>query len=354
MKINEFIKKAIDENIADKEDILNNTLSSPYQKQAYSKDRLTSRKMAFRAALSLAVISIIVGLNLFGGFPIRDHSEISQGKKSVKQGDTKKQPQKNIFTLVAYAAEKTNGNDTAKQETKMILKPNVKFQLPFGKITRTKKAYLIGEIKGKYPVEFAGGGFVGTGDNIDSVTITSEAGELDYFDSDRLKEMERRGQLYICRIPFSKEKMNPKWSIEKVVEVFYQMWSSGELDEYKNKYFAGKNINLDDYSIGLKYQGTPNIETVYLEIANKNNERPQYSQRGSTLVVKSDKNVGWCPIRTMEALENSETLKYEDAPGDILTITVKFVGGEIVKQTINLSLDKEGNVIGEIRQVPAS
>ena len=350
MKKNEFIKKAIDENIADKEGILYNTLNSYSESEVQGKDRFRPRKMALRSGISFAVIMIMVSICIFDGFPIGGQGQPSQGNQIAKVVKTHKQLQKNIFTLAAYAEENSNpnGKATINEESKTILKPNMKVQMPFGKIEKGEPYKTV--ISGiKYGTTFKGGCFECTGDNIELVTITSQTGRLQYFDVDMLKEMEAKGELYICRIPLPKEKIDPPWGFEKVKKVFYQMWSSGELDEYKNKYFGGKNINLDDYSISINERSEQGERKVFLVIADKVDGGPRYAKEGKTLEVKAGSKVSWGPEKAMEVLSTTDSVKYEELPGDTVTVTVKFIGGEIATQTVYLSFDKEGNVIGEIK-----
>jgi len=91
-----------------------------------------------------------------------------------------------------------------------------------------------------------------------------------------------------------------------------------------------------------------------LQLANKRSGTAPYEQEGNTIEVKANENIGWSPTKAMKVLASSDQFKYEELPGDTLTVTAKFVGGETITQTINLSFDKEGKVIGEISQVPAS
>lgn len=358
MKRNEFIKKAIDENIADKENILYNTLNSISNEHIIKNQKINYKKVVFRVATSFAVISAIVWGSIFVNLPQRNQILAPQGENSTQQNAISQQPQKNMFTLVAYATENSNSKNSSngssiKQETKTVLNPNVRVQIPFGKIQRGKYNTFLYE-NGKryegYEVNFGGGlVFVCNGENIESVTYTSLTGKLRYFDVDLLKEMEAKGDLRICKIPVSGSKLNPEGSFENVKKVFYQMWSNGELDEYKNKYFAGKNIDLDDYSIG--FSGTSG--NWFLVISNKENESYPYKEgpykEGPTVVAKSGRSVDWEPTKAIDMVMAYAPLNNEELPGDTVTVTAKFTDGQKLTQTISLSFDKEGNIIAEVK-----
>lgn len=130
------MKKAIDENIANKEEILDKTLNCCSEKQAYNRQNIRSRKLAFRAAVSFIIVIIILGISFFDILSIGSNGQSFQGKKVAKEGTPSKQLQKNTFTLVAFAAENSNGEQKIKEESKTILNSNMRIQMPFGKIER--------------------------------------------------------------------------------------------------------------------------------------------------------------------------------------------------------------------------
>lgn len=343
MKKNQFIKKAIDENIANKEEILYNILNNSCYENVHNKKSIKHKRIAFRMAASLAAILMVV--IVFDNLPLSNFTRLHKNKKMVQQNSVSIQQEKNMFTLVAYAAENpttSNSNVPAiKMETKTVLKPNAKIKMPGGKI--------------KSDGSFYGESFEFIGDNIESITLTSVTGTLNYFNVKLLKEMEAKGELNICQIPFSKLKIDQiDCSFETLKETFYRMWSSGELDEYKNKYFQGKNINLDDYSIGYHGSGK-DPKKYFFQIANKQNGYPPYNQSGNTMVLNTansdNLNISWNPTKACDMLYNHSQVNFKDLPGDTITVIVKFKDGQNIKQSINLSFDEEGNVVGEVKEL---
>lgn len=349
MKKNEFIKKAIDKNIADKEGILYSILNSCSNEYSVKKKRTGYKRIVGRIAASFVVIVGIACTGIFSNLPHGNPVQIHQGKKTTDIN--------NMFTLVAYATENPNSiniqNGTnMKKETKTVLNPNVKVQMPFGKIKRGKYNTFLYE-NGKryegYEVELDERvGFVCTGKNIESVTFTSSKGMLRYFDVDLLKKMEANGEVYICKIPISRSKLDPEWDMKRIKKVFNQMWSSGELDEYKNKYFNGKDIDLDDYSIGFHSRDNFDSDSMFMIISNKKSGSPVYLKEGTTVVAKPNVSVTWEPTKAMDMIMAYTPLNYQDLPGDTITVTAKFYDEQTITQTIMLSFDKEGNIIAEV------
>ncbi|MBL4937465.1 hypothetical protein JK636_17225 [Clostridium sp. YIM B02515] len=347
MKKSMLFKRVIDENIADKDLILKNVLNSSTRNSIANKRR-TSRhvRLSFRFATTFLIIAAVLLFN-FPNMSLIPNTKYAENNPDT--GTTVKQ--KNDFMIVAYAASidnsKTSPGIKVDPNTKNELKPNLKIQMPSGKIKR-------GNVKKSngYEVNFEGGslGLTSMGENIVNITYTSENGMLHYFDVELMKEMETKGELYICQIPVSVDLINPEMGYNSIKKAFSKLWASGDLDEFKNKYFNGKDINLDDYTIG--FHGSPDTtgERRYMQIYNKENGRPPYFKEGLVVKATPGKVINWSPDNAMGILQKDGNILYEDLPADTITVSAEFNNGDIVTKTIKLSFNKDGNVIGELNE----
>lgn len=347
MKKSMLFKRAIDENIADKDLILKNVLNSSTRNSIANKRRIGRyRRLSFRFAVAFLIIAAVLSFN-FSNMPLIPDTKYAEN--NPEPGTTFKQ--KNDFSIVAYAVSidnsKTSSGIEVEPNTKNELKPNIKVQMPSGKIKR-------GNVKKSdgYEVTFEGGslGLASMGENIVNITYTSENGMLHYFDVELMKEMETNGELYICQIPVSVNVINPERGYNSVKKAFSKLWASGDLDEFKNKYFNGKDINLDDYKIG--FHGTPDTtgEKRYMQIYKKESGTPPYFKEGLVVKAAPGKVISWSPDNAMGILRKDGNILYEDLPADTITVSAEFNNGDIVTKTIKLSFNKDGNVIAELNE----
>jgi hypothetical protein len=363
MKKRDFIKKSIEDNVADKEAILINTLNSTSTEKSFEGIRpYKYRRAAFRFTAVSLVTALAVYLN-FGSIH-SSHLPDNKGKISVDNNEnnlSQNTPlQKNSFTVFACVIDNNTTTNTSVPGIDASKKNQLKIDstsiIPYGKINRGKLTNYVSE-KGvpykAYEVIYdSSWGLICSGEKIKSVTYTSVNGILHYFDVDLLKDMERNGQLYICKIPITELEVKPDWGYEKVKKAFNEKWSSGKLDSYKNQYFNGQNINLDDYSISISgaNDGTNN---KYMKIAKKEMAKPPYIQNGTTVKVsgESQRPVNWLPENSMNTLREVNTnISYENLPSDSITVKAEFEDGEIITKTLNLSFDVNGNLIMEVNK----
>lgn len=354
MREKEFIKKAIDENIADRDAIIARAFDgAPKQ---YSKPGRTAKWNIARAGISFGIVFILVFGLVYIDIPLPWNT--AGNKKTKVTSDSNLE--KNSFTLTAYAMANSNRMDilrdpAVKQESRTQLAPNAKVMMPSGKIVRGKYSSYRdekGTLHESYEAGFDGGtGFICSGENIESVTFTSVNGELKYWDTDLARELEAKGELYICRIPIGGTKIKPNGAnYEEIKRAFNEMLEKGELDEYKNKYFGGRNIDLDDYEVefrgGISEDGT---EGRFMIIRDRNKNPYPYIKTGKTIEAKADRVVSWTPVKAIEKVMSIEQLKYEELPGDSVTVVVKFKDGQVQTKTVMLSFNSEGNIIAEIK-----
>ncbi len=128
------------------------------------------------------------------------------------------------------------------------------------------------------------------------------------------------------------------------------MWSAGEFDEYKNRCFNGKNIDLDDYTVGFECSGEGASESLFMTIKNKGSGCAAYIKEGPVVVVNSGDSVDWDATNAANKVMEAGPLKYENLPGNTITISVKFTDGQILTQNVELSFDKEGNILAVVKE----
>lgn len=195
------------------------------------------------------------------------------------------------FTMMAYAHDNSDTVVNIEESTSVVL--------PFGKLSRGERDSYIDETGKKmysYNVGYEHGGISVVGNNIASVTYTSQAGELQFFDSLLAKEMlnERK-----------EDNDNPN-SSEKV-----------EL------------IALDNNH--LLMQHGKEITTVFHE----------------KLGTKSF-DINWVPWHAIDIASEDKPINFADLPADIITIKVSFANGKEITKQLQLSFNSEGDLLAEI------
>lgn len=195
------------------------------------------------------------------------------------------------FIMMAYAHD--NG------DTGVNIEENTSVVLPFGKLSRGERHSYVNETGEKmysYDVGFEDGGISIIGDNISSVTYTSNRGELQYFDSLLAKKM----------IDEKKADNNKPNSSEKV-----------EL------------IAFDDSH--LLMQSGQKITKVFQE----------------ELGTKSF-NVDWIPWYAIDIVSEDRPIDFADLPADIITIKVSFTNGKEISKQLQLTFNSDGDLLAEV------
>jgi hypothetical protein len=312
-------------------------------KQKYS--RKIGQMLKFAACFVL--VTVLFGLAVIPSNIIPRQSNTSANVQGGSAAAT------HSFTLAAYAAEtNTTGVTDAgsvDDASKTVLKPDVQMQLPAGKFTQDKSNYDYTVVDSSGVAHYAYYNYEGnwsfkcTGDNIDSITYVSSNGILDYFDRDMYQTMEKSGDLYICKIPLSLLGVSSDAGFDTITQVFQQKLANGQLDEYKNKYFGGKNINLNDYSAGLNI-GQDKIG--YLTISQILTGPPKYMQQGGTVTAKPDVYVRWHPsLETWDTVNtNPNFTDYASLRPDTVTVTAKFTDGQTLTKTVIISYNADGSI----------
>lgn len=75
----------------------------------------------------------------------------------------------------------------------------------------------------------------------------------------------------------------------------------------------------------------------------------------SSFLVQSRKNHSrngqtywWCPQKAVDLLNEDKSLKFEDLPGDTITIEVTFKDGEVQTKKVDLSFNANGEVVAKM------
>lgn len=323
MKKNKFYQGMLEDNIANKEYKLQNVLSN------YKKRFIKYKILPFRLVAASLALTTVLGYNLL---------DVTNNYSKV------------------FARTVENKDFFNAGNSKIDLKVNVGKDMP-SKITQGKLISYVnknGEEIKEYEVNFESDlRLLWSGANIKSITYSSINGELYYFDDEMFKKMENNGQIYLCKITFPNSKVGSDLSIENVEKAFTRMWKAGEFDEYKNKYFEGKDINLDSHSYGfgceIDYESGNSVITFY----KPQQETQPYMQRGSKIKVngnnKGEFSFNWLPVKAMDVLKKENFYSnYKNLPSDTVTAEVELEDGQVITKIINLSFDKEGNLAVEV------
>jgi hypothetical protein len=224
-----------------------------YNEKAEGKSRHLRSAFRFAACAAVAVAVVLTGTVWLPGQHLQS---VSGGDKSaaISAKSSAVQMASHDFTLQACAAETSSGGATISTSSggatistssdnntnKVTLKPNLTVELPQGEIKYDSTS---GQDNGNC-VGFStldGMGFICTGDKLVSVNYTAKSGKLNYNSDEQSEQVsEAYKNSLVCTIKISKSKLESG----EIFEAFKKLWDSGELDEYRDKYFNGGSIDL--------------------------------------------------------------------------------------------------------------
>ncbi len=144
-----------------------------------------------------------------------------------------------------------------------------------------------------------------------------------------------------------------------------ELWNSGdcpELEAVKKGYFAGKSLNIEDYTI-MSFVGTwsaAQTDGRYFRFRDIALDK-QLNSEGHKVTVEyyhfdygeqfnfddSIYGVLWSP--KFKPYSTAAVTNPADLPGDELTVTVELRNGDVIKKVIRLGFDREGYVIAKIK-----
>ena len=220
------------------------------------------------------------------------------------------------------------------------------------------------------------GSFYVSGKDIARVTYSLKNGMISHYDmAMELKQNIEGNPVQIeFFLPYSAlglnetqdEAQNPEYQLEeKYTERLKELWNSGgcpELEAVKKGYFAGKSLNIEDYTI-MNFVGTWSAAQTggrYFRFRDIALDK-QLNSEGHKVTVEyyhfdygeqfnfSDSIYGvlWSP--RFKPYPTAAVTSPADLPGDELTVTVELRNGDVIKKVIRLSFDKEGYVIAKIK-----
>ncbi len=267
------------------------------------------------------------------------------------------------FQIVAFAGESIDPN---KMEER-LLEADISMVMPNGQIT------LFPEDTGPEPGTYGWGtgSFYVTGEDIARVTYSLKNGMMEHYDTALEYKLNLEGnpvqiEFFLPYKVFNlDEKQISEYEMPKYTERFKELWNSGkcpEIEAVKKGYFAGKSLNVEDYTI-MNFVGTWNdaqTDGRYFRLSDIALDK-QLNKEAHEVTVEyygfdygekfnfSDSiySVLWSPV--FKPYSTIGVTNPADLPGDEMTVTIEFHNGKIIKKVISLSFNKEGYAVAEIK-----
>jgi len=238
----------------------------------------------------------------------------------------------NAFIIYTYADDK-----------RVDLKENEEVTLPSGKY-----------IESNGEREFRGNNhFYIEGDRIKSVHLQSKNGTIMYFDKKKQEDLERNGELYVAKILLDPEKYHLTFPFH--YQDFKNLWDSGMLNEYKEKYFKEMSTDLSEYEVGIQTSAN-NGKLDYAEFIIQTKEQASNESnlyiKGKDVTLEYHKGYGLDPIWHLgDPREKNFISSISDLSqlSDTITMAIEFSDGEIKNYQIEKSFDDAGNMLIEYK-----
>lgn len=242
--------------------------------------------LSFRLTAVFLAFIVILGYNLLKMKPT------SVSKTFNNMDSSKVNKSNNYFKVFACAVDnKVSANDgklKIDESKKIELKVNTEREVPYGKIAQGK---LVSYVNKK-------------GEEIKEYEVNFEADFRLVCDASNIKSAtftSINGELYYCDD-----------------EMFKKMEDNGE---------------------------------VSFKLQQRNSS---YIHRGSKIKVYGNKGeivLDWNPVKSMDILQKENFYNnYEKLPSDTITAEVEFEDGQVIRKSINLSFNKEGNLVVEVKK----
>ena len=273
------------------------------------------------------------------------------------------------FQIISFAG--SEGIDQNQIEEK-LLKANISMVMPHGQITLNPELTMDSE-PWEWAYGWGTGSFYVVGKDIERVTYSIKKGTISHYDHAMELKLNTEGNpvrieffLPYSALEMDESRIDEYQLEEKYTERLKELWNSGkcpELEEAKKSYFAGKSLDIEDYTImnfvgGWEAAKTDGRYFRFRDIAldeqlNKEGQKitvEYYHFDYGTDVEYHDSiySVLWSP--TFEPYSTVGVTNPEDLPGDEMTVTVELQNGEVIKKVIELSFDKEGYAVAEIKK----
>jgi hypothetical protein len=227
----------------------------------------------------------------------------------------------NSFAIVVKAADAPNGK---------TLTPNQKVKLNTKAFDSTSSADSTSVTAVAAGISDC---FTISGKNVKSITYKASSDQLMYISENYSSQVGSTKPYCTIKIPKSEFKSND------LMGEFKSMWSGGKLDQYKNKYFGGKDIDTSIYNIGFRYD-TDTVTAVITKLSDISASKDSDISTGNAFTVDSNhqKNV----MFTMSG-KNEQAISNELNNSNMtIAITVTFNDGQTQTKTVGIEFDSLG------------
>lgn len=318
--------------------------------------------LRFAACASLALVVAVAGVVLPPSIPLPSFLRGAKTGSSAFVGSGSSQIS-HEFVLMARAAETSSSPSSAGQNSGLVtLKDNLLVQLPGGKFKYHKNNGSETDKNGKVTwtsgSDFSTDSFLCKGENLKTVNYSVQAGQLMYSSKqlrDRFQKEQQDAIICTITVPLSKLKGGD-------FEGFKRMWKNGDFQEYQDKYFGGKDVDLNKYSVGFSYgsgTGADGTQKITIQPIPTESTDPVLFRGGhitgktvDTPASDTDGNICWQPSdeiwQQVQKIDNQITAgaqaDYSSVPGDVITVTATFTDGQTAVKHIELSFSKDGSL----------
>ncbi len=322
-------------------------------------------KTFFRTAACFVLAAVLV-LTCSSNLPMLQSKLTSTGGTAPKTSASSAKISHD-FELMVYAAQAPDGlSSDSKKYT--VLKDNINVQLPnssieYSKCDYNEDGYLVygyGFEYGQYTIDNYGNysnSFLFDGNNISSVTYAALNGTFQYSNEayDEKYKEKCPTPKFVCSFTIPSSKMPGKDETEWWPELL-KMWNSGELDNYKVKYFDGKDVDLNHYNVCIEKDIDNNLMTVTIYTRPATDLQPYMEGKSVTTMSNPQyEYIQWyLSPEELTILENDAKaqrptpMDYSTLPGDTITVTAKFTDGSTLTKHIDLSFNKDGNLCAKL------
>lgn len=210
------------------------------------------------------------------------------------------------------------------------------------------------------------------GNNIETIKYNSQNGEFSLWKVQKDTDYIESGNYYVAVMPLDEEtvktfgKLN-KWgnydfNTEKYIKTY---WNTEVFKNLREKYFKGKSQDYKDYGIGCGTNYSMNREykvgdeTITVPIGQtaihftNPTQFEDFHECTNEFTITYDQQewngdyicIEYEPRNAEDEVMKYQPLKYEDLPGDIITVEVTFENGEVQKKTIETSFNEKGEIM---------
>lgn len=240
------------------------------------------------------------------------------------------------FTIIAYAGEdKSSFKELKDDEINLIdLKIEVKKESDGYAVNTSSSTYF------SIPAD----------DDIESVDFKSEYGEFNYFDYNKVKELDRKGEYYEIVFMLTEEEAQ-EYISHTEINGEHMAYNRSFIADIMSKrdcseYFNGKSTDLEKYSIN--FSDEIDIYGGYCFLFRNIEKTRSLMTRGSEINVKTYQkgdiidHINYFPDEITTYLSENPHTKFNDLPTDNITITVHYKSGQSITKNIEAKINDDG------------